>query len=139
METDRILLPAKASILLCFALTFCIAAQGFAQGARTARFPDRPITFIHPLPPGGATDVLTRLLCKEAEKDLGQPIVILNRPGGSLTIGAAALANSKPDGYTIGFTAASALLIMPFTDKVPYDPTAVRRFKSFTLQPIDAI
>lgn len=122
MKTNRILLPAKISIFLCLALTLSLAARGLAQESRIAKYPDRPITFIHPLPAGGTTDMLTRLLCKEAEKDLGQPILILNKPGGSLTIGAAILAASKPDGYTIGFTAATALFIMPFIDTVPYDP-----------------
>lgn len=122
METNRILLPARTSIFLCLALTLSFAAEGLAQESRIAKYPDRPITFIQPLPAGGGNDVLTRLLCKEAEKDLGQPIIILNKPGGSLTIGAAALAASKPDGYTIGFTGASALLIMPFIEKLPYDP-----------------
>lgn len=122
MKTNRTLLPAKISIFLCLALTLSLAAPGLAQEAKIARYPDRPITFIHPLPAGGTTDRLTRLLCKEAEKDLGQPIIILNKPGGSLTIGAAALAASKPDGYTIGFTGATALFIMPFMEKLSYDP-----------------
>lgn len=122
METNRILLPAGASVLLCIALGLYLAAPGLAQESKIARFPDRPITFIQPLPPGGGNDVLTRLLCKEAEKELGQPIIVLNKPGASLTIGAAAVAAAKPDGYTIGFTGASALLIMPFIEKLAYDP-----------------
>lgn len=118
----RILLSVKMTILLSLAIALPLAAPGLAQDAQTANFPDRPITFIHPLPAGGTTDMLTRLLSKEAEKDLGQPIVILNKPGGSLTIGAAAIAASKPDGYTIGFTGATALFIMPFMEKLSYDP-----------------
>jgi len=122
MKTSRVVFHAKISFLLCLVLTLFLAASGYAQELKIAKYPDRPITFIHPLPAGGGADILTRLLCKEVEKSLGQPIVIVNKPGGSLTIGAAALATSKPDGYTIGFTGASALLIVPFTDKVPYDP-----------------
>ena len=95
IKINRILLTAKMTILLSLAIALPLAAPGLAQDAQTAKFPDRPITFIHPLPAGGTTDVLTRLLCKEAEKDLGQPIVILNKPGGSLTIGAAAIAASR--------------------------------------------
>ena len=106
---------------LCIILTLFFPELGYTQ-EKIAKYPSRPITFIHPLPAGGVADVLTRVLCKEAEKLLGQPIIILNKPGGNLTIGAAALAVSKPDGYTIGFTAASALLIIPFIEKLPYHP-----------------
>jgi tripartite-type tricarboxylate transporter receptor subunit TctC len=122
MKTSRILLQAKISLFSCLIFIMSLIALGYAQELKIGTYPDHPITFIHPLPPGGGADILTRLLCQAAEKDLDQPIVILNKPGGSLTIGAAALAASKPDGYTIGFTGATALFIAPFTQKLPYDP-----------------
>lgn len=109
-------------LFFCLVLALSVAPLSNAQGAEVAKYPDRPITFIVPLPPGSGTDILNRVLCKEAEKFLGQPIVIVNKPGGSLTVGTAALAASKPDGYTIGFPPASALFIVPFIEKVPYHP-----------------
>jgi len=122
MKTNNSQKHTKRMFSLCLILTVLFVASGYAQEAKVSKYPDHPITFIHPLPPGGGADILTRLLCKAAEKDLGHPIVILNKPGGSLTVGAAALAASKPDGYTIGFTGATALFIAPFTEKLPYHP-----------------
>jgi tripartite-type tricarboxylate transporter receptor subunit TctC len=122
MKTKRLVSHPTILFLLCLVFTMLVAAPVHAQESKVSKYPDHPITFIHPLPAGGADDILTRALCKEAEKYLGQPIVIINKPGGGLTIGAATLAASKPDGYTIGFTAATALLIAPFTEKLPYDP-----------------
>jgi tripartite-type tricarboxylate transporter receptor subunit TctC len=63
-----------------------------------------------------------RLLCQEAEKFLGQPVVVVNKVGGSTTIGTAFLASSKPDGYTIGFAAHSGLFVVPFMQKLSYHP-----------------
>jgi tripartite-type tricarboxylate transporter receptor subunit TctC len=122
MKRIHLLFRATISFLLCLIITLSFAASGYSQESRVSKYPDHPITFIHPLPAGGGDDLLTRALCKEAEKYLGQPIVILNKPGGGTTIGAATLATSKPDGYTIGFTAATSVLIAPFTEKLPYDP-----------------
>ena len=122
MEKKQISVKPTLSFFLCLGLAILFGTSVYGQEAEVSRYPNRPITFIHPLPAGGVADVVTRVLCKEAEKSLGQPIIILNKPGGNLTIGAATLATSKPDGYTIGFTAASSLLIIPFMEKLPYHP-----------------
>ena len=90
-----------------------------------SRYPTRPITFIVPVSPGGSTDLYFRLLCKEAEKTLGQPLVILNKPG--LVQGTSAIAVAKPDGYTIGQSSNSAMLLIPHLEKVPYD--TIKDFK----------
>jgi tripartite-type tricarboxylate transporter receptor subunit TctC len=87
-----------------------------------AKFPSGPITFIIPVPPGGATDVACRLVAKEAEKFLGRPIVCLNKPGGSFAVAIAAIASSPPDGYTIGYAGHPGLFVTPLTQKVPYHP-----------------
>jgi hypothetical protein len=63
-----------------------------------------------------------RLICKEAEKSLGQPIVPLNKPGGSFSIAIAAIASSTPDGYTIGYAGHPGMFVVPLTEKVPYHP-----------------
>lgn len=98
------------------------AAAGHSQDAEIASFPNRPITYILPLPAGAPVDFATRLLAKEAEKFLGQPIIVVNRPGAALTIGAAAIAAAKPDGYTVGYTGPSAMFVVPFSGKLPYHP-----------------
>jgi tripartite-type tricarboxylate transporter receptor subunit TctC len=70
--------------------------------AFAAAYPERPITFICPWPPGGTADLAMRALCTVAQKQLGQPIVVDNRAGASGMLGLKVLAMAKPDGYTIG-------------------------------------
>lgn len=81
-----------------------VPAQG-AVGENTAKaddFPSKPLKIIVQYGPGGGVDVTARLLAKYAEKYLGQNIVVENRTGGSGVLGLTALANSDPDGYTLG-------------------------------------
>ncbi len=103
------------------ALVLLLSGQGYGQ-EDVSRFPSKPITFIVPVPPGGPTDLAIRLICKDAEKYLKQPIVVINKPGGALTVGTAAVAKSKPDGYTVGFSGGPPLFQTPLLEKVPYDP-----------------
>jgi tripartite-type tricarboxylate transporter receptor subunit TctC len=65
-------------------------------------FPSRPITFICPWPAGGTADVSMRAICQVATRVLKQPITVENRAGAAGMIGAQAIANAKPDGYTVG-------------------------------------
>lgn len=95
---------------------------GFSQETDVTKYPMRPVTLIVPMPPGGGTDIACRLLAKEMEKFLGQPVVVLNKPGGSQTIATAALVTAKPDGYTIGYTSHLGLFLAPLMEKVPYHP-----------------
>jgi tripartite-type tricarboxylate transporter receptor subunit TctC len=113
---------SKISFCFCILLTLLFIGPVNSQETDAAKFPSRPITFIVPLPAGSGGDLASRLLAKEAEKFLGQPIVFVNKPGGSYTIGAAAIAASKPDGYTIGYTTPASLFITPFFEKLPYHP-----------------
>jgi tripartite-type tricarboxylate transporter receptor subunit TctC len=69
----------------------------------------------------------TRLIAKETEKYLKQPIVPVNKPGGSLAVGTTAIATAKPDGYTIGSSMHAPMLVIPNLQKVPYDP--IKDFK----------
>ena len=75
-----------------------------------------------PYAPGGGTDVFSRLLAAQIEREFGQPLVIDNRGGGASPIGTQAVANAQPDGYTIGMID-SAFVTNPglFKDKLPYD------------------
>jgi tripartite-type tricarboxylate transporter receptor subunit TctC len=112
----------KMTFLLCVIVIPLFAEWGYPQEAEIAKYPSRPVTFIVPVPPGGTTDLVCRLISKEAEKFLGQPIVILNKPGASFTIAISAIASSKPDGYTIGYAGHPGLFVVPLTEKVPYHP-----------------
>lgn len=81
----------------------CLLTSGLlASAAVHAAYPTRPITFIVPWGAGGGTDAVGRMLATLMERDLGQPINVVNRTGGSGVVGHGAIANARPDGYTIG-------------------------------------
>jgi len=95
----------------------------FAGLACAAGYPERPVTLVAPYPAGGAADVLARILGKKLEEQLGQPIVVENKPGAGTAIGAAAVANAKPDGYTLLISSNSTFTLNPAVQaKLPYDP-----------------
>jgi tripartite-type tricarboxylate transporter receptor subunit TctC len=87
-----------------------------------AEYPDRPIKFIVPQAPGSATDTVARIVAAELGKEIGQQIVVENRPGGALTIGIDLIAKSEPDGYTIGMGPIGALAITRhMVARLPYN------------------
>lgn len=84
--------------------------------ARAQTLQNRPVRLIVPFPPGGAVDVIARLITTPLSEALGHPVVVETRPGAGATIGAAAVASAAPDGHTILFTSAalaSAPAVMP--------------------------
>ena len=110
-----------AGFLMGLAVVAVICTVGYAQ-EDVSKYPSKPITYIVPVTPGTGTDLSVRLIAKEAEKFLKQPIIVVNKPGGALTLGTAAIATAKPDGYTIGFSGGPPLFLTPLLEKVPYDP-----------------
>ncbi len=121
MGTKRLTL--KTFALATLAISFVMSHQAIAQN-----FPDRPITIVVPVPPGGLVDASARLLTEPLARVTGQSIVIDNRQGASGNIAYQYVARSKPDGYTLlasysGYHAANPLLM----DKLTWDP-----FKDFT-------
>jgi tripartite-type tricarboxylate transporter receptor subunit TctC len=81
-----------------------VTALSWAGNARAqAGYPARPVKMIVPYPPGGSTDILARGFVEQLARQLGQPVVIDNRPGAQTNIGTEAAARSAPDGYTIYF------------------------------------
>lgn len=115
-------LKQRMSIFLFLIPLFFFPELVHPQEEEIAKYPSRPITFITPLPAGSTGDLAPRLICKEAEKFLGQPIIVVNKPGGGTTIGTAAIAASKPDGYTIGYPPPSGTVVATFMEKLPYHP-----------------
>jgi tripartite-type tricarboxylate transporter receptor subunit TctC len=87
-------------------------------------YPNHSIQMIIPIPAGGGGDVNGRILVDELGKILGQQIVVTNKPGASDTMGTDALAKSKKDGYTLGYTSSAAMVYARATNPktVPYDP-----------------
>ena len=92
-----------------------VLAAGSAQAIAQDAFPNRAITMIVPFPPGGVADVTGRPTAAAMEKILKQPVVVTNRPGAGGAVGNAAVANAKPDGYTI-LMALSSISVIPAAD-----------------------
>lgn len=97
--------------LIVLASLCSITAPAWAQG--DAAFPTKPIRLIVPSPAGGEPDTLARLVAQQMSADLRQPVIVENKAGAGGLIGIAALANSKPDGYTIGVSYQAALSLSP--------------------------
>src|SRR5690606_40311592 len=96
----------------------CVAATA---GAST--YPERAITIVSPFPPGGATDVIARIVGKAMSADLNQPIVVVNRPGAGTTIGATYAAGQPADGYTLLLATNTTIVGARFLYKeLKYDP-----------------
>jgi tripartite-type tricarboxylate transporter receptor subunit TctC len=94
------------------------STSAFAQDA----WPSRPIRFVVPSTPGSTSDLTARAVAQQLTKTLGQPVVIENRPGASGQIGMAAVAQSKPDGYTFLVVSASTTVVPPaVTKSLPYN------------------
>lgn len=107
---------------------FLTAAMGIALGCGNAAlaadtYPSAPIRLVVPFPAGGGTDILARELARELDEQWGQRVVVENRPGAGGAIGATAVANAKPDGYTMLMTTAGVAAINPSLYKaLTYDP-----------------
>lgn len=99
-------------------------ATAAAVGRLSAQqgFPARHVSIVVGFPPGTATDALTRILAARMTQDLGQPVLVDNRPGGGGSVGAASVARAKPDGYTLLVGASAPLAINPHVyPSLPYD------------------
>jgi tripartite-type tricarboxylate transporter receptor subunit TctC len=106
---SRVLVLAPALLLAC--------------GAALAQYPSKPIRFIVGFPPGGSADPTTRILGAALSTQLGQPLVVENRPGADSAIAAEALTRMPADGYTIMFASNSAMTAAVALRKAPaYDP-----------------
>ena len=109
-------------LLLCAALLAAVVDASNAAAQDPNRYPERPIRLVVPQAAGSATDNVSRTLAPELSKQLGQNVVVDNRPGGALTIGIDIVAKSAPDGYTIGQGPVGALAITRhMVAKLPYD------------------
>jgi len=104
-------------LLLALLSVPCLhAASAGAQG-----FPAKPVRVVVPFAPGGATDVVFRVLAPKLSENLGQQALVDNRPGGGSTIGMDIVAKSAPDGYTLGVANLSFAVNPSLLAKLPYD------------------
>lgn len=114
-------IPKKVLPRTFLVAIFLMIAVFVRNGQPQDAYPNRPVTVVVPWGPG-QSDTITRMICKAAEKELGQPIIVENKPGASGTIGANYVFKSRPDGYTLGVIVTNAYLILPHMQKVPYHP-----------------
>ena len=104
-----------AILHFAMAATVCVAAD---------TYPQRPLRFIVPFPPGGANDIVARLLGPKLTERLGQQIVVDNRPGASGTIALELTARAQPDGYTfiVGNNTSNSIVPVLFAERMKFDP-----------------
>jgi len=104
-------------------------AAVFASSAVLAQaWPTKPVSVVVTFSPGGSSDIVARLISAPLQAELGQPVIVDNRPGAGGTIGAAVVAKAAPDGYTLLLSNSAPISISPFMLTTPtYDPA-----KSFT-------
>jgi tripartite-type tricarboxylate transporter receptor subunit TctC len=106
--------PSLKTILACLAALVPLAA-----GAQT--FPTRAVHMMVPFPPGGATDIVGRLVAAKMQEVWGQPVLIENRPGAGTVVGTDTVAKSAPDGYTLGFVVTAYVINPSLRRDMPYD------------------
>jgi len=95
-----------------------------ASGAQAQNFPTRPVRLIVPIAPGGANDIIARMIAERLAPVLGQPVVVDNRPGAGGNLGALAVAQAEKDGHTLLFTSANVLVANKYLyrTQMPLDP-----------------
>lgn len=106
-----------ARAILVLAASVATVLLAFSGGANAAAWPDHPIHFIVPFPAGSAADTVARMIGSKLSEKLGQPVVVDNRDGASGAIGTAKLADSDPDGYTIGIATTTTLVTVPLLNR----------------------
>lgn len=118
LKMNRWLGRTAAAVLACAA----IAPQVLAA------FPDRPVKLVVPYTPGGAADQLSRVLAERLSRELGQPVVVENKPGANTMIAATQVARAQPDGYTLFLASNASMVLNPMLyQKIAYD--AARDFR----------
>lgn len=98
------------------------ALAGVSTAAFAQNYPVKTVRIINPFSPGGSLDLVARILAKSMSGDLGQQVIVENRPGAGGTIGVEAVAKSPPDGYTLLVIQSSITINPSLQPKIPYDP-----------------
>jgi tripartite-type tricarboxylate transporter receptor subunit TctC len=102
------------------AFSFLMALGGLGAAPALAAFPDKPVRIVVPFSPGGGTDLIARTMGVAMAQDLGQPVIIDNKPGGGTVIGTDAVAKSAPDGYTLVMATIAHAVNPSILAKLPY-------------------
>ena len=93
-----------------------------AAGASAQPYPSRPVRMVVPFAPGGATDIIARIVAQKLADRLGQSVVVENKPGAGTTVGNAEVAKARPDGYTFLFAPTPFVISQVVYPTLPYDP-----------------
>ena len=112
-----------------------VATLMMVSGQAQAEWPSKPIEFVIPFGAGGGADIEGRLIAKAMSKELGQPVVPINKPGGGGAITYTYVKNSKPDGYTLAWNSTS-ILTTTNIGNVPFDYTAMDHIGQVAQQPV---
>jgi len=116
----------------CRLMIIAALTAAIASGAAAQSYPNKPIRFIIPYPPGGTTDFVGRAFATHLSKVLGQPVVVDNRGGAAGSLGTDLVAKAPPDGYTLGLSSVAPFAVNPACNPkvVPYNP--VSDFRAIT-------
>lgn len=98
-----------------------LGAGRITSAPAESAYPNHPVRWIVPYAAGGATDVLSRLICQHLSDRLGQPFIVENKPGAGSNIGTQAVINSPADGYTLLLTSTANAINASFDPSLPYD------------------
>ncbi len=113
------------SMKLILAPIACTMLMGaVSTAANAAEYPNRPVRFIVPWPPGDIEDILTRRIAEEMSKQTGVPATVVNKPGGGGVLGATSVAQSRPDGSVIGSFVVDLVTSAVVGGNAPYDKDA---------------
>ncbi|MES2946114.1 MAG: tripartite tricarboxylate transporter substrate binding protein [Pseudomonadota bacterium] len=104
-----------------FALLLAASATTFTTATRSATFPDKPVRIVVPFAPGGGTDLVARTMGIAMGQELGQPVIIDNKPGAGTIIGTDAVAKSPADGYTLVMATVAHVVNPSLQAKLPYN------------------
>jgi len=119
MSASSILAPARAA---CSRLALGLAATlVLGMAPALAAFPEHPVTLVVPFAPGGGTDTIARTLAEGMGKDLGQTVIVENKPGAGTVIGTQFVARSEPDGYTLVMATFAHAVNPSLYKNLPYD------------------
>jgi tripartite-type tricarboxylate transporter receptor subunit TctC len=122
----RPVLSFRSILSACVLLTLGVVSTGSALAQ--AAYPDKPVRFVVPYPPGGGTDVIARIVQDRFQALLGQPIIIDNKGGAGGSVGSELAARAAPDGYTVLFTLSSHTINPAIYPKLSFD--TIKDFES---------
>ncbi|ESH85138.1 ABC transporter substrate-binding protein [Cupriavidus sp. HPC(L)] len=116
--------PSASSVRFLFAATgLALVAMAPSSASAQDGFPTKPIQLVLPFPPGGATDVVGRIVAQKLGERLGKTVVVENRAGAGTVVGASYVAKAAPDGYTLLASSGTTFTVNPAVyPKLPYDP-----------------